>query len=234
MVTKARSELQPKDLAARAKPLRGGAPANDGPSTMDGLAALLAHDLNTSLASIAMNLDFAISELRESPSRGVVPALEDCRQANAHAIRMVSDMADAARLAVGNYRPILAEACPGQLLEKSVRVALGEAESRGIGVVVSTDRTRLVIDAELLSRVIDRLLERAVRQAQAGTRIDVQQKDRALSIRARVGAGAPTELTARHLTRCFAEAAMAVLGGKASVESPEPETIAYSLSLPGT
>jgi K+-sensing histidine kinase KdpD len=197
------------------------------------LAAQLAHDLNTSLASIAMNLDFAISELRESTSRGVVPALEDCRQANARAIRMVSDMADVARLAVGDYRPVLAEACPGQLLEESVRIAQGEAEARGIRVVVSTDGTRLVIDVELLSRVIDRLLDRAVRQAQAGTRLDVQQKDRALSIRAHVGPSACTELTARHLTRCFAEAAMAVLGGTASVESPDPETVAYRLSLPG-
>jgi K+-sensing histidine kinase KdpD len=233
MATRTRSELLRNDLAARAKALRPAAAGSRHRQPAEGLSRLLAHDLKTSLASIAMNLDFAIAELGPSAGGAVAPALEDCRQANARAIRIVSDMADAARLATGGYRPRLAEVYPGQLVEKVVADAAREAELRAIEMAVETDQTRVIADADLLSRVIDRLLGRALRQARAGSRLDVRQKGRALSIRAGVGTGGAGELTAPSLALYFAEAAMRALGGRAWVESPEAEVLVCRVTLPG-
>jgi K+-sensing histidine kinase KdpD len=230
MVTRKRSELLRGDLAVRAKALRPVASQARRPP--EGLSRLLAHDLKTSLASIAMNLDFVMAELASCGGLAVAPALEDCREANARAIRIVSDMADAARLATGDYRPRHVEVCLGRLVEKAVVEATREAAVRGIDIVVATDPTRVVADPDLLSRVIDRLLERALRQARAGTRLDVEQNHGALSIRASAGAGSAAELTAPSLALYFAEAAMAALGGEASVESPQPEMVVCRLRLP--
>jgi K+-sensing histidine kinase KdpD len=233
MVTRVRSEPFRSDLSRRAKALRSRETPSEYRLPTEGLSGLLAHDLKTSLASISMNLDFAISELGASRSHAVAPALEDCKQANARVIRIVSDMADAARLTVGDYRPILAEVCPGHLVESSVRAATNEAAARDIRIVVSTDATRTLADADLLSRVVDRLLERALRQARAGTRLDVEQKRYSISIRASTGTGTGAELTAQSLTSYFARAAMAALGGDASVESPEADVLLYRLTLAG-
>src|SRR5258708_39827722 len=70
----------------------------------DDLAGLVAHDLRTPLAAISMNLDFALDELPPGASEAVRAALEDCRGANARAVRVVSDMADAVQLSSGERR----------------------------------------------------------------------------------------------------------------------------------
>ena len=231
MATSKRSDLLRGDLKARAKPLRP--VASEARRRPEGVYRLLAHDLKTSLASIAMNLDFAMAELPSSGGTAVAPALEDCREANARAIRIVSDMADAARFATGDYRPRLVEVCLGRLVEKAVAEATSEANVRAIDITATTDQTRVLADAELLSRVIDRLLERALRQARAGTRLDVQQKHRSLAIRAISGAASAAELTAPSLALYFAEVAMEALGGAAWVEAPEAEMLVCRLRLPG-
>ncbi len=233
MATRKRAEVLRNDLAARAKALRPAAVAIHHRQPTEGLTRLLAHDLKTSLASIAMNLDFAIAELGPLAGGAVAPALEDCRQANARAIRLVSDMADAARLAAGGYRPKMAEVHPGQLVEKVVAEATSEAALRAIEMVVETDQTRVIADADLLSRVVDRLLGRALRQARAGSRLDIKQKDCAISIRAGVGTGGAAEVTAPSLALHFAEVAMIALGGRAWVESPEAEVLVCRVRLPG-
>jgi K+-sensing histidine kinase KdpD len=231
MVTRMRLELLRGD-PSRAKALRPGYAAGAYRLPSSGLSRLLAHDLKTPLASIAMNLDFVIAELAMHGGDAVGPAIEDCRQANARAIRIVSDMADAARLAAGDYHPTLDDVRPGALVEKVVCAATCEAASRAIKIVVTTDSTRVTGDADLLSRVIERLLERALRQARTGSRVDVQQKDRALSIRALAGPGDP-DLTAPSLAIYFAEAAMAALGGGVWVESPEADVLVCRLMFPG-
>ena len=231
MVTRMRLELVRGDQS-RAKALRPGDGVSDRRLSSSGLSRLLAHDIKTPLASIAMNLDFVIAELAARGGSAVSPAIEDCRQANARAIRIVSDMADASSLAAGDYHPTLDDVRPGELVEKAVGAATREAASRAIKIVATTDSTRITADGDLLSRVIDRLLERALRQARAGSRVDVRQKHRALSIRALAGPG-DADLTAPSLALYFAEAAMAALGGGVWVESPEADVLVCRLILPG-
>ena len=179
MATSKRSELLRGDLKARAKPLRP--VASQARRRPEGVYRLLAHDLKTSLASIAMNLDFAMAELPSSGGTAVAPALEDCREANARAIRIVSDMADGRSLCDRGLSPevgYLEVSSVGWSRNLRWPEATSEAAVRAIDITATTDQTRVLADADLLSRVIDRLLERALRQARVGTWLDVQQKHR--------------------------------------------------------
>ncbi len=233
MVTRMRSEPVRGDLSARPKTLRPGEKRGDQRFIRADLCGLLAHDLKTSLASISMNLDFVIAQLAPASGDGVSPALEDCRQANVRAIRIVSDMADAARLLVGDYRATLSDVCPGQLIERAAHRATDEAATRDIQVAFATDDTRVLADADLLSRVFDRLLDRALRHARAGTRLDIAQRHLNLSIRATTGSALDTELTEPNLTMYFTQAAMSALGGRAWTESENPDVLVYCVALPG-
>jgi K+-sensing histidine kinase KdpD len=211
--------------------LQPGERASERRIVREDLTRLLAHDLKTPLASISMNLDFAMAALGDHGSEGVMPALDDCREANARAIRIVSDMADAVRLATGDYSPTLIELRPGHAVKVAVRAATGDAADRGVHIAHSTDETVAFADADLLARVLDRLLERAIRQARAGTQLEVNQEHLTVSIRA--DTNAELEVAAPTLALCFAEAAMAAFGGAVSVECAEPDVLVYRVSLPG-
>ncbi len=229
MATISRPELPHGDVPTRAKALRPDEAQTVLP--FKGLPALLAHDLKTSLASISMNLEFAIAELGGAAAT-VASALEDCRQANTRAIRIVSDMAEAARLTAGECRPVLSEVCLGQLVERAVCDAASEAALRAIEIDLQHDTTPVLADPALLSRVLDRLLERSLRQARAGTRIDVRQTRGSLSIRSIIGPDGAQRVEPS-LALFFAAAAMEALGGAAWEEATQTDVLVCHLTLAG-
>jgi signal transduction histidine kinase len=214
----------------RPKPLRPQDRAIRGVSGI-GLPGLLAHDVKTSLASISMNLDFAMAELDASASDAVLAALHDCRQANARAIRIVNDMADAARLAAGDHRPTFTEVDPAHVVEASVRAMQPEAAARGVEIVATTDEATVLVAAELFGRVVERLLERALRHSHAGSRVDIEQRGTSITIRTAAAIG--HELTTPNLALYFAEMTMAAMGGSAAAFASNADTLAYRVVLPG-
>src|SRR5215472_15804120 len=118
----------------------------------DDIAGLLAHDLKTPLVAISMNLDFVLDELGKQATGTMRGALEDCRAANARAIRIVTDMADAVRLAAGERRVVLTDVDVSALLGGLVRAAAPEAAARGVRMVWFADSEMARADADLLSR----------------------------------------------------------------------------------
>ncbi len=202
----------------RPKTLRVVEPA---PASRDELAGLLAHDLKTPLAAIAMNLDYVLAELEAlEPSREVSSALDDCRHANARAIRIVSDMADVARLAIGDYRPLPREVDPADLLECAAQRAWEDATGRGIQVTWSADPGPILVDPDLMGRALDRLLERSVRHARPGSTLSLEHTAGAIAIvaQASVGGAGRAEPAARALAVHFADAAVRAQGASLSVE----------------
>jgi signal transduction histidine kinase len=157
------------------EPNRRGRTARSGElvALRDDLAGLLAHDLKTPLAAISMNLDFVLDELGKQASGAMRGALEDCRSANARAIRIVSDMADAVRLVSGEKRATLTDVDVSALLGNLVRAAAPEAAARGVRMVWHADSDMVRADADLLSRALDRLLERALRHARTGGAVEI-------------------------------------------------------------
>jgi two-component system heavy metal sensor histidine kinase CusS len=177
----------------------------------------LAHDLKTPLSAIAMNLDFVLAELEAHTPPELRSALDDCRHANARAIRIVSDMADVARLAVGDYRPAAREVDPAQLLEVAVQRAAAEAAARGVNVAWLADGGSVVLDPDLTQRAIERLLERAVRHARPGSAVSVEYAMGTISIVAQSAIGGRSEPAAA-LAIHFADAAVRAQGGSLRVE----------------
>ncbi|MDP9150787.1 MAG: HAMP domain-containing histidine kinase [Myxococcota bacterium] len=207
------------------------------PVARDGVVALLAHDLNTPLAAISMNLDFVLAEMKPGESSNPIrAALEDCRDANARAIGILSDMTDAARLASGERQAILAEVDLHALLSGTARAA-SDAAARDVRVVWSVDASSVRADPDLLGRAFERLFERALRHARAGGHIEVALRDRTISIRVASCATNEADVSplggaVRGLAMLFADAAMRAQGGAAWTESDSEGALVFCLNLP--
>jgi signal transduction histidine kinase len=203
----------------------------------DGLASLLAHDLKTPLAAISMNLDFVLAELPPEALSGTLrAALEDCRAANVRAIRILSDMADAARLQSGARHATIADIDIQTLLTGAARRAAPEAAARGLRLVWSADATVARGDEELTGRALERLLERALRHGRAGGTIDLTLRENIIVIRVRSAipedGATPPESAVRGLAMHFADAAMRAQGGAVWTEGEAGGSLLYCLSLP--
>jgi signal transduction histidine kinase len=218
------SSVQP----SRAKPLKSG----ELQIVRDDLSGLLAHDLKTPLAAISMNLDFALSELDPETPEGLRAALSDCRQANVRAIRIVSDMADAVRLIVGERRPILGEVPLGSVVAGVVERALEDADGRSVRIVSSVDDAVVLAHVELLARALDRLVERALRHARASSQVAIEQRAGSVAIRVRTMTDGSTELGARTLATYFAEAALRAQGGTVWTDTDVAGDLVYRVALP--
>ncbi len=200
------------------------------PTARQDLTRLLAHDLKTPLAAIAMNLDFALSEIDGESRDGLKSALEDCRYANACAIRIVSDMADVVRLATGDYRPTLSEVDPLDLLGGVMRRAADDANARGVRIEWSAEGGIIAADADLLARALDRLVERALRHARGGTVVTLEYARGAIVIRVDSASSSVPDASACALAIRFAEAALNAQGGAFQDESDGLGRLTYRVT----
>jgi K+-sensing histidine kinase KdpD len=204
----------------------------DLPVIGDDLARLLAHDLKTPLAAISMNLDFALSELQSDAPEVLREALDDCREANARAVRIVSDMADAVRLIGGDRRPILTEVDASDVIAAAVETMASDAAARGVSLRFTAPRQLVQADLELYTRALERTLERALRHARAGTAIEITLRARSIAVRVDAGAPCLEELPTHGLAWYFAEAAMRAQGGALCTEFDADGALTFRLSLP--
>jgi signal transduction histidine kinase len=202
----------------------------------DDVSALLAHDLKTPLAAIAMNLDFALGELGPDADPSVRGALEDCRESNQHAVGIVLDMVDAMQLASGQRRAYLVPLDAQASLAASVRRAAGAAAARGVRVALSAEPTTVHGDADLLDRALERLLERALRHARPGGSVDVTLRHRTIALRVAGTVADPvrydSDATALSLATHFADAALRAQGGSVSTELDVDGALLFVVALP--
>jgi len=200
------------------------------------VSGLLAHDLKTPLAAMAMNLDFALGELGPDAQASVRGALEDCRESNHRAVGIVSDMVDAVRLAAGQQRPHLGPVDAQARLAGSVRRIAADAAARGVRLEWSAEPASIRGAADLLDRALDRLLERALRYSRPGGSIDVTLKAGNIVIRVATpdGGGEPpdVEATMQSLATHFADAAMRAQGGAVWTEADADGALLFVVSLP--
>jgi len=202
------------------------------------LAGLLAHDLKTPLAAISMNLDFVLEEIGTGASDAARGALEDCRVANARAVRIVGDMLDVARLASGERKASLVDIDTSALLGDLVRAVAPEATSRGVRMVWSSDEDVVRGDPDLLPRALERLLERAVRHARSGGAIEITVRSAMVTIVINSVPGnendaSPPDAAMRALGMHFAEAALRAQGGAVWTESDRDGALVFRTALAG-
>jgi signal transduction histidine kinase len=202
----------------------------------DEVADLLAHDLKTPLAAIAMNLDFVMSELGQSAPPTVRGALEDCRQANQGAVGLVSDMVQALRLAAGAERPHMASVDAQDVLHAVIRRTAPEAAVRSVRLSWVADPETIRADPSLLERALERVLERALRRARGGGTVDVTLSAGSIVVRARSadGSAPPGEpdVAMRALAIHFADAAVRAQGGAVWTEADADGSLLFVIALP--
>jgi signal transduction histidine kinase len=179
-------------MAASVRPERPGGPAlrplvrttGDSAGAQVRLAALLAHDLKTPLAAIAMNIEFVLSELsKDAAFAPLRAALDDCRAANSRAIEILSDMADASRIDAGEQTVKLSKVEVARMFSGLLRRFSGDAHSRGVFMTTRIDADFVRADEGLLTRSLARLLERAVRHARPGTTIGLESCETSVTLR---------------------------------------------------
>lgn len=196
----------------------------------DDIAGLLAHDVRTPLAAIAMNIDFILGEL-EGEAESIRAALKDCRDANVRAVRLVADMADSLALASGERRPTLAELNGAVIIAEVVHRVAADAAARDVQIVWTAEADIFRADSDLLTRALERIVQRALWHTRCGGRVHIVLQAGSVTVsveRALVGGAEPARSLATH----FAEAAILAQGGTMWTETDADGALFYKVQLP--
>lgn len=167
------------------------------------LANLLVHDLKNPLAVVLANVDFARSRIArlESPPPRVPEALAEARSAGWRLHAMILDLLDVARMQTGTFPLSRKETNLGALLREAVEAYRLATERDGKHIVLDAPETLdALVDAPVIRRVVDNLVENAVRHSPRGTKVAIRvapEKDAALLDVADEGPGVPPELRDR-------------------------------------
>jgi hypothetical protein len=105
-------------------------------------------------------------------------------------------------------------------------------------MVWHADSEMVRADADLFSRALDRLLERALRHARTGGAVEITLRSATVTIRVRSGAGddlepTPPEAAMRALGTYFAEAALRAQGGAVWTETDADGSLLFLAALGG-
>ncbi len=176
----------------------------------DEMAALMVHDLKSPLSAIAMNLDVALGGLpEEGVPDDVRGALEDCRVASARLFRMIANLLDIAKSEDGRLVARLAPVELKSLIAKIAEDHLTEARLRNVNVVCDASLEGLFeVDADLLGRVVENLIENGLRYTRPGGTLRVVAADLGTQLEVRVandGPAIPTEARA-HIFEKYGQA----------------------------
>ena len=159
----------------------------------DEMAALMVHDLKSPLSAIAMNLDVALSGLPEDgTSEDVRGALEDCRVASARLFRMIANLLDIAKSEDGH---LVARPAPVDLRSLITKIAQDhviEAKLRKVNMTTRSHTEGLFeIDADLVGRVVENLIENGLRYTRPRGNLLVVTTDEGTHLEIRVANDGP-------------------------------------------
>ena len=130
----------------------------------ENLTLLLVHDLKNPLSALAANLEFTRHELRFEARPEVSEAVEDGMAACSRLRRMVDNLVDVGRFEEGRLPITMAPLALRPMLVEVARVHRRAAEERQATLAVDCVEMDVVADRELLMRVVENVLENALRR----------------------------------------------------------------------
>jgi two-component system sensor histidine kinase/response regulator len=138
----------------------------------DEMSAMLVHDLKNPLSVMLANIDYLI----EAPGADsdTLDALHDSKSAGRRAIRLLGNLLDLSNLESGKWKLRREITQVATIIEPLVGQRAHMAGARDIRLGCDIDRqARVFADAELVSRVVDNVLDNAFRHTPSGGRIHV-------------------------------------------------------------
>lgn len=214
------------------------------------LTALLVHDLRSPAAGIAMTASMRLRRAELTPDEkrfwnGVLAAAESIG-------RMVGNLLDISRSEDGALAVKLGALDVRHVVD-DVAIALSEAGRRRLVLQIADDVGAVRGDLDLLRRVLQNLLDNALRYAPSGTevRLEAQRIGGDIEIRVRdLGPGIPPDQrdrvfekyvrldhgpetkAGRGLGLAFCRLALQAQGGSIRVEANQPNGSVFALRLP--
>ena len=222
----------------------------------DELAALIVHDLRSPASGIMLASQARIrskrtSELDRQHWNGVYSAAEAIH-------RMAMNLLDITRSEDGTFAPTIAEAPLAPLLEQVAEQMTPLAAAQGVRISLDVDAApaSLACDAELVRRVIQNLVDNAVRYSPETGNVTLAARSVDGGVEIRVideGPGVPVEAreavfdkwkrladagvhgaSGRGLGLAFCRLAVTSHGGTIGIESHEPHGSEFVIRLPTT
>lgn len=135
----------------------------------DEMIALLIHDLKSPLSALTMNIGVALEQI--APESLAEAALKDARVSAGRLFRMIANLLDVAKAEDGRLAPKLELVDVGALVESIVREHTAEARSRGIVLERRIEPHFGSVDPDLITRLVENLLENALRFTRKAGRI---------------------------------------------------------------
>jgi signal transduction histidine kinase len=153
----------------------------------DDLAHLIVYDLRGLLTAIRLNLDLVMTAPDQPPEATAAPYLMNMRMAADRMAWMIEDLLNVSMLEAGEMPLHLSPVAVPQLLaeKQAAYHAQLDAERKTFTIHAPADLPAIMLDADLIGRVLDNLIRNAIRFTQAGSHIDItaEANDQAVTMR---------------------------------------------------
>jgi len=148
--------------------------------------AMVVHDLKNPLATVVGNAEY----LSQAPelSHDSRDAVDDLLASAGVLGRVVMELVDVGRGLDGPLAPSVTNVLVAELLTEVVRAALPRASQNGVAIALDAElgTIRVPLDRDLIRRVVDTLIDNALKHAPRGTTITVGARARAETLRIEV------------------------------------------------
>jgi signal transduction histidine kinase len=165
------------------------------------MSSLLVHDLRGLAAVILANHDFLVESVRGSKDDLALESLEDSRVAAERMLHLLGNLLDTTRIEEQRLQLRRAPVAVRELLESIVRPRRLSLRMRELTAEVGADEAlRVRADRDLLGRVIENIVENAVRYTPRNGRIALTAEKSADHVRIRIGnTGRPIPAASRQV-----------------------------------
>jgi len=151
-----------------------GASDDEDPTRRRQLVELVVHDLRNPLSALLGNLELLREELGADVTRPVRDGLDDCTQLTTRALSLVATILDVAELEAGDLTVERRDCDVAELVADAQARNLAGVRVRDITVEVDIPAgLRASVDPDLTARVLEHLIDNALRFARRGGRIVV-------------------------------------------------------------
>jgi signal transduction histidine kinase len=144
-------------------------------SLRDDLTSMIYHDLRSPLANVISSLDVLDTMLAESEDPSLRSLVSIAFRSTERIQRLTSSLLDINRLEAGQPVGARHPACMGTLADEAVELVktIAESKNMAITVTISPELPSVLVDDDMIRRVLTNLLENAVKFTGSDGKIEV-------------------------------------------------------------